>query len=92
MMKKLIGNGFTNELYYFAICVIIVSAFVLGGCDSVHRTWHNIESPIHKWFDEKLDIHHDEHTVKDEPIDMGIWAEDKEIVATDGTFPKVTEK
>ena len=69
MMKKLIGNGFTNELYYFAICVIIVSAFVLGGCDSVHRTWHNIESPIHKWFDEKLDIHHDEHTVKDEPID-----------------------
>ena len=34
--------------------------------------------------------------VADEPVehveDMGIWAEDKEIVATEGTFPKVTEK
>ena len=88
-MRKFIGNGFTNELYYFSICVIIVLAFILGGCDSVHKTWHNIEQPVHKWIDEKLDIHHDEHVEKEHTEDMGIWAEDKEIVATPGTFPKV---
>ena len=42
---------------------------------------------LHDWYIEAM---------KDEPVehveDMGIWAEDKEIVATEGTFPKVTEK
>lgn len=72
--------------------VVISLAIVITGCDSVHQTWHNVESPIHKWFDETLGIHDDEHTAKDEPIDMGIWAEDKEIVETEGTFPKIEEK
>ena len=74
-MKKLIGNGFTNELYYFASCVIIVVALSIGGCG------------LHDWYIEAMKDDSVEHVE-----DMGIWAEDKEIVATEGTFPKVTEK
>ena len=76
----------------FGFIIIIALAVVMTGCDSIHQTWHDVEAPIHKWFDETLGIHDDEHTAKDEPIDMGIWAEDKEIVETEGTFPKIEEK
>ena len=64
------------------IITVFTLAVTISGCGQVHETWHDIERPVHKWIDNAFGIHADEHTVKDEPIDMGIWAEDKPILTT----------
>jgi|TARA_Y100000758_G_C15892857_1_gene364784 hypothetical protein len=68
----------------FGIITVFTLAVTMTGCGQVHETWHDIERPVHKWIDNAFGIHADEHThtVKDEPIDMGVWAEDKPILTT----------